>query len=54
MNIKLLVWFVINDFKFVFFYREVRVRTGKKWLHFRAAKTIKLQGRDVGNCTQRG
>ena len=54
MNIKLLVWFVRNDFKFVFFYRKVRVRTGQKWLHFRAAKTIKLQGRDVGNCTQRG
>ena len=33
MNIKLLVWFTWNDFKSIFFYREVRARTGEKWSH---------------------
>ena len=51
MNIKLLVWFIWNDFKFVFFYHEVRVKNGSIC---HVAKTIKSQGRDVGNCTQCG
>ena len=54
MNIELLVWFIWNDFKFVFFTVKYGLERVKNGSIFCAAKTIKLQGRDVGNCTQRG
>ena len=51
MNIKLLVWFIWNDFKFIFFSSEVWVRTGQKWSHLQRGQNDQITGRDVGNCT---
>ena len=52
MNIKLLVWFTWNDLSPSFFTAKYGLERAKNGPICRAAKTIKLPCRDVGNCTQ--